>query len=150
MLYLCIKFDSLPGLGVGCQKLRKTGCKVLWKFCGTVLNSNSNHLFFFFSPDAYFASLQNELETEARDFEAPSWSLAVDPPYVKKQEREIVKRQDVIYGRESGTGRSQHVCGRCFYVRVVIVPTFVSCYSTKEQRVAHLVPPSLFNLTGNL
>ncbi|KAH0625720.1 hypothetical protein JD844_033923 [Phrynosoma platyrhinos] len=50
-----------------------------------------------FVEDAHFASLRNELETDAREFEAQSWSLAVEPSYVKKQEREVIKRQDVIY-----------------------------------------------------
>ncbi|XP_066492162.1 rho guanine nucleotide exchange factor 18 isoform X2 [Tiliqua scincoides] len=50
-----------------------------------------------FVEDAHFASLWNELETDAREFEAQSWSLAVEPQYAKKQEREVLKRQDVIY-----------------------------------------------------
>nr|XP_020636687.1 rho guanine nucleotide exchange factor 18 isoform X4 [Pogona vitticeps] len=50
-----------------------------------------------FVEDAQLASLRNELETDAREFEAPSWSLAVEPSYAKKQEREVLKRQDVIY-----------------------------------------------------
>lgn len=50
-----------------------------------------------FVEDAHFASLRNELESDAREFEAQSWSLAVEPQYAKKQEREILKRQDVIY-----------------------------------------------------
>ncbi|XP_042299970.1 rho guanine nucleotide exchange factor 18-like, partial [Sceloporus undulatus] len=54
------------------------------------------HLLLFFS-DAHFASLRHELEKDAQEFEAQSWSLAVDPSYVKKQEREVIKRQDVIY-----------------------------------------------------
>nr|XP_056723545.1 rho guanine nucleotide exchange factor 18 [Euleptes europaea] len=47
--------------------------------------------------DAYLASLRHELETDAREFEAQSWSLAVEQPYARQQEREILKRQDVIY-----------------------------------------------------
>uniref|UniRef100_A0A670KCR2 Rho/Rac guanine nucleotide exchange factor 18 n=1 Tax=Podarcis muralis TaxID=64176 RepID=A0A670KCR2_PODMU len=50
-----------------------------------------------FVEDAQYASLRNELETDAREFEAPSWSLAVEPAYAKQQEREVAKRQDVIY-----------------------------------------------------
>ncbi|XP_053228196.1 rho guanine nucleotide exchange factor 18 isoform X1 [Podarcis raffonei] len=50
-----------------------------------------------FVEDAQYASLWNELETDAREFEAPSWSLAVEPAYAKQQEREVAKRQDVIY-----------------------------------------------------
>ncbi|XP_015280157.1 PREDICTED: rho guanine nucleotide exchange factor 18 [Gekko japonicus] len=47
--------------------------------------------------DAYLASLWHELETDAREFEAQSWSLAVEQPYARQQEREVLKRQDVIY-----------------------------------------------------
>ncbi|XP_061457336.1 rho guanine nucleotide exchange factor 18 isoform X2 [Rhineura floridana] len=50
-----------------------------------------------FVEDAHIASLRNELETDAREFEAQSWSLAVEQSYVRKQEREVIKRQDVIY-----------------------------------------------------
>lgn len=45
------------------------------------------------------ASLRHELEIEAREFEAQSWSLAVEQAYARQQEREVVKRQDVIYGK---------------------------------------------------
>ncbi|ETE61039.1 Rho guanine nucleotide exchange factor 18, partial [Ophiophagus hannah] len=48
-------------------------------------------------PDVQFASLRNELETDAREFAAQSWSLAVEQSYVKQQERDVIKRQDVIY-----------------------------------------------------
>ncbi|XP_054836480.1 rho guanine nucleotide exchange factor 18 [Eublepharis macularius] len=50
-----------------------------------------------FVEDAYFASLWHELETDAREFEAQSWSLAVEQSYAKQQKREVLKRQDVIY-----------------------------------------------------
>ncbi|XP_067329658.1 rho guanine nucleotide exchange factor 18 [Anolis sagrei] len=50
-----------------------------------------------FVEDSHFASLRNELEADAREFEAQSWSLAVEPWYAKAQERDTVKRQDVIY-----------------------------------------------------
>ncbi|XP_036702496.1 rho guanine nucleotide exchange factor 18 isoform X1 [Balaenoptera musculus] len=47
--------------------------------------------------DPYTASLRREIEADAHEFEAESWSLSVDPAYVKKQKREVVKRQDVLY-----------------------------------------------------
>ncbi|KAJ8792987.1 hypothetical protein J1605_003955, partial [Eschrichtius robustus] len=47
--------------------------------------------------DPYTASLRREIEADAHEFEAESWSLSVDPTYVKKQKREVVKRQDVLY-----------------------------------------------------
>ncbi|KAM6167254.1 rho guanine nucleotide exchange factor 18 isoform 2-T2 [Erethizon dorsatum] len=50
-----------------------------------------------FVEDHYTASLRSEIESDAHEFEAESWSLAVDPAYAKKQKREVVKRQDVLY-----------------------------------------------------
>ncbi|TNM88028.1 hypothetical protein fugu_006249 [Takifugu bimaculatus] len=47
--------------------------------------------------DSQFATLRVELESDAQDLEAESWSLAVDQEHVKKLSKETVKRQDVIY-----------------------------------------------------
>uniref|UniRef100_A0A667Y154 Rho/Rac guanine nucleotide exchange factor 18 n=1 Tax=Myripristis murdjan TaxID=586833 RepID=A0A667Y154_9TELE len=49
------------------------------------------------SSDAHYAAVRADLESDAQDLEAESWSLAVDPQYVKKHSKETVKRQDVIY-----------------------------------------------------
>ncbi|KFO84087.1 Rho guanine nucleotide exchange factor 28, partial [Buceros rhinoceros silvestris] len=35
--------------------------------------------------------------TDAQEFEAESWSLVVDPMFCSKQEKEVIKRQDVIF-----------------------------------------------------
>lgn len=50
------------------------------------------------SSDSQFATLLADLESDAQDLEAESWSLAVDQEHVKKLSKETVKRQDVIYG----------------------------------------------------
>lgn len=50
------------------------------------------------SSDAHYAAVRADLESDAQDLEAESWSLAVDPQYVKKHSKEMMKRQDVIYG----------------------------------------------------
>ncbi|XP_064136524.1 rho guanine nucleotide exchange factor 18 isoform X1 [Loxodonta africana] len=50
-----------------------------------------------FVEDPYTASLRSEIESDAHEFEAESWSLSVDLAYMKKQKREVVKRQDVVY-----------------------------------------------------
>lgn len=50
--------------------------------------------------DPCTASLRSEIESDAREFEAESWSLSVDAAYAKKQKREVVKRQDVLYGKK--------------------------------------------------
>ncbi|XP_036612093.1 rho guanine nucleotide exchange factor 18 isoform X1 [Trichosurus vulpecula] len=50
-----------------------------------------------FVEDSYSASLRSEIEADAQEFEAESWSLSVELPYAKKQKKEVLKRQDVIY-----------------------------------------------------
>ncbi|KAJ8270945.1 hypothetical protein GJAV_G00121030 [Gymnothorax javanicus] len=47
--------------------------------------------------DEDFAALKAELEQDTLDFQAESWSCAVDPQFLNSQQREVVKRQDVIY-----------------------------------------------------
>ncbi|NXI60279.1 ARHGI factor, partial [Chloroceryle aenea] len=50
-----------------------------------------------FLEDAYFVSLRSEIETDAHEFEAESWSVAVEQPYVNRQKKDVRKKQDVIY-----------------------------------------------------
>uniref|UniRef100_A0A8B9EGZ8 Rho guanine nucleotide exchange factor 18 n=1 Tax=Anser cygnoides TaxID=8845 RepID=A0A8B9EGZ8_ANSCY len=50
-----------------------------------------------FLEDAYSISLRSEIETDAHEFEAESWSVAVEQSYAKRQKKEVIKRQDVIY-----------------------------------------------------
>ncbi|XP_056426375.1 rho guanine nucleotide exchange factor 18 [Hyla sarda] len=50
-----------------------------------------------FVEDAFYSSVRAELEGDAVEFEFESWSSAVEPPYAKKQKKEVIKRQDVIY-----------------------------------------------------
>ncbi|KFO22958.1 Rho guanine nucleotide exchange factor 18 [Fukomys damarensis] len=47
--------------------------------------------------DPYTASLRSEIDADAHEFEAESWSLAVDQAYAQKQKREVARRQDVLY-----------------------------------------------------
>lgn len=47
--------------------------------------------------DAHYAAVRADLESDAQDLEAESWSSAVDQHYVKTYSKEMVKRQDVIY-----------------------------------------------------
>ncbi|KAL6467620.1 hypothetical protein MHYP_G00232970 [Metynnis hypsauchen] len=47
--------------------------------------------------EVYYASMLEELEREGRDFEADSWSLAVDSSYLQTHRKDVAKRQDVIY-----------------------------------------------------
>ena len=43
-------------------------------------------------------SMLEELDIEERDFEADSWSMAVDTSYLQAHRKDVIKRQDVIYG----------------------------------------------------
>ncbi|XP_078279855.1 rho guanine nucleotide exchange factor 18 [Rhinoraja longicauda] len=47
--------------------------------------------------DTIYTSLKAELEVDGQEFEAETWSVAVDQAYAKKQSKEVIKRQDVIY-----------------------------------------------------
>ncbi|XP_038827102.1 rho guanine nucleotide exchange factor 28-like [Salvelinus namaycush] len=47
--------------------------------------------------DCVDASLHSDLDADALDYEAESWSLTVEHMFCKKQDKRVVKRQDVIY-----------------------------------------------------
>uniref|UniRef100_A0A672H7R9 Rho guanine nucleotide exchange factor 18-like n=1 Tax=Salarias fasciatus TaxID=181472 RepID=A0A672H7R9_SALFA len=46
---------------------------------------------------SHYTAVRADLESDAQDLEADSWSLAVDQQHLKKHSKEVVKRQDVIY-----------------------------------------------------
>lgn len=47
--------------------------------------------------DSHYTQLRLELENDAHNLEAESWSVTVDQSYMKTMSKEAVKRQDVIY-----------------------------------------------------
>ncbi|XP_041805895.1 rho guanine nucleotide exchange factor 18a [Chelmon rostratus] len=47
--------------------------------------------------DYHYAVLRGELESNAQNLEAESWSMAVDQNYLKALNKEAVKKQDIIY-----------------------------------------------------
>lgn len=51
------------------------------------------------------SSILSDLAADAADYEAESWSLAVEHKFCKKQDKRAVKRQDVIYGERTVTFR---------------------------------------------
>ncbi|NXG15528.1 ARG28 factor, partial [Grallaria varia] len=51
----------------------------------------------FMMEDDVDLSQWTDLRTDAEEFEAESWSLVVDPIFCSKQEKDVVKRQDVIF-----------------------------------------------------
>ncbi|XP_067885641.1 rho guanine nucleotide exchange factor 28 isoform X2 [Heterodontus francisci] len=49
------------------------------------------------SEDNVVPSMRGDLEFDAQEFKAESWSLAVDHAFSSKQQKDLIKRQDVIY-----------------------------------------------------
>ncbi|XP_043832345.1 rho guanine nucleotide exchange factor 28 [Dromiciops gliroides] len=43
------------------------------------------------------SSLWSDLSSDAQELEAESWSLLVEPAFCSKQEKDVIKRQDVIF-----------------------------------------------------
>lgn len=48
--------------------------------------------------DQYYSSVLEDIQFEDRDFKADSWSTAVDSSYLQTHRKDLIKRQDVIYG----------------------------------------------------
>lgn len=48
--------------------------------------------------DQYYSSVLEDIELEGKDFKADSWSTAVDSSYLQTHRKDVIKRQDVIYG----------------------------------------------------
>jgi A-kinase anchor protein 13 len=42
--------------------------------------------------------LMGDFETDCKQLEAESWSRIVDSKFLKQQKKDVVKRQEVIYG----------------------------------------------------
>jgi len=67
--------------------------------------------------DSHYSQLRCELESDAQNLEAESWSVAVDQDYLKNLSKEAVKRQDVIYGRlkptKPGEGLTANGLSKC-------------------------------------
>uniref|UniRef100_A0A8C0LWE9 Rho guanine nucleotide exchange factor 28 n=1 Tax=Canis lupus familiaris TaxID=9615 RepID=A0A8C0LWE9_CANLF len=51
----------------------------------------------FLMEDVVDSSLWSDLSSDAQELEAESWSLVVDPSFCNKQEKDVIKRQDVIF-----------------------------------------------------
>ncbi|NXP72345.1 ARG28 factor, partial [Ramphastos sulfuratus] len=51
----------------------------------------------FMMEDDVDLSQWTDLRSDAQEFEAESWSLVVDPVFCSRQEKDVIKRQDVIF-----------------------------------------------------
>ncbi|XP_041430478.1 rho guanine nucleotide exchange factor 2 isoform X3 [Xenopus laevis] len=47
--------------------------------------------------EVVYSQLMSDFATEEKEFEADSWSLAVDNNYLQQHKKDVMKRQDVIY-----------------------------------------------------
>ncbi|XP_055968404.1 rho guanine nucleotide exchange factor 28 isoform X3 [Sorex fumeus] len=99
---------SVPGSTL--ESLRKSGTSVesesdgnnwrsrsqsdeLSQFMGSSPSTES-----FLMEDVVDSSLwRSDLSSDAQEFEAESWSLVVDPLFCSRQEKDVIKRQDVIF-----------------------------------------------------
>ena len=74
-----------------------------------------------------------EMEIEGRDFEADSWSMAVDSAYLQKHRKDVIKRQDVIYGERSHTHR--HTISLSLSLHILSPSDPVLSSTEKERKV---------------
>lgn len=47
--------------------------------------------------EVFYNELMSDFEMDEKDFEADSWSLAVDSSFLQQHKKEVMKKQDVIY-----------------------------------------------------
>lgn len=52
--------------------------------------------------------LMGDLELDSKQLEAESWSQVVDSKFLQQQYKDVVKRQDVIYGETSAPSLYTH------------------------------------------
>ncbi|CAB1332340.1 unnamed protein product, partial [Coregonus sp. 'balchen'] len=64
--------------------------------------------------DCVDTGLHSDLAADALDYEAESWSLTVEHKFCKKQDKRVVKRQDVIYGMREQVQLDAGAVGRVF------------------------------------
>ncbi|XP_020784826.2 rho guanine nucleotide exchange factor 18a [Boleophthalmus pectinirostris] len=87
--------------------------------------------------DSHYTQLQLELESDALNLEAETWSLSVDQSFLKELSKETVKRQEVIY-------ELMHT--EMHHVRTLKVLLYVYMYELRqsgmvdEQRLERLFP----------
>ncbi|XP_059949024.1 rho guanine nucleotide exchange factor 28 isoform X2 [Mesoplodon densirostris] len=98
---------SVPGITL--ESFRRSGAALESESDGSTWRSKSqsDELFqpmgsppstdSFLMEDVVDSSLWSDLSSDAQGFEAESWSLAVDPSFCSRQEKDVIKRQDVIF-----------------------------------------------------
>ncbi len=79
------------------------------------------------------SQLMGEFEADAKELEADSWSFIVDKKLLKQLKKEVIKRQDVIYGK-SQTRSSQEASAFTFK----LCEKYWNCWS---HVIKFLLPP---------
>ncbi len=91
-----------PFLLVSCLSSLSLSVKGFWKFNGPISFSCNAWVNIFFvakGTEMVDIRLMGDFEADVKELEADSWSLTVDKKYLKQLKKDVVKRQDVIYGR---------------------------------------------------
>ncbi|XP_074215872.1 rho guanine nucleotide exchange factor 28 isoform X3 [Camelus bactrianus] len=99
---------SIPGTTL--ESFRRSGMSLESESDGSTWRSrsHSDELFqpmgsspstdsFLMEVDVVDSSVWRDLSGDAQEFEAESWSLVVDPSFCSRQEKDVIKRQDVIF-----------------------------------------------------
>lgn len=60
-------------------------------------------LFLYPGADMNEDQLMGDFEMDSKQLEAQSWSQVVDVKFLRQQKKDVVKRQDVIYGERCAT-----------------------------------------------
>lgn len=69
--------------------------KVLWTL------TNNFRIRTFLSTDCVDTYTHSDVSADEDDYKAESWSLIVEHKFCKKQDKQTIKRQDVIYGKQT-------------------------------------------------
>lgn len=101
----------------------------------------------------FYNELMSDFEMDEKDFEADSWSLAVDSSFLQQHKKEVMKKQDVIYGMLRAL-RSRPRCpfllNQALLTRVFSLPP--TCWDTPHPilglHVPGLVPTCPCTLTS--
>lgn len=62
-------------------------------------NVSPPHTFVALGTEMVDSRLMGDFEADVKELEADSWSVTIDKKYLKQLKKDIIKRQDVIYGR---------------------------------------------------
>lgn len=88
--------------------------------------------------EVIYNELMSDFEMDEKDFAADSWSLAVDSSFLQQHKKEVMKQQDVIYGKPQGHTSFYQTLLDC------ICPVLPTCQDTMSLCTYFLVPFGVF------